>query len=83
MTLAFLRWPSHLNRRNESTNMVVARLTRLTPEARRIDVVDYSPAPCVQFEPPPEPLYESSVYHSHLEELPTFAMTLLSEAAEH
>jgi hypothetical protein len=59
-----------------------ARLDRLSPEDRRPGVVDYAPARGDGLETAPRPLYESSVYHSRLEELPTFAITFLSEAAE-
>lgn len=47
----------------------------------RADVVDYAP-PSQHFEPAAKPLYGSDVYHSRLEEMPTFAVNFLSEAQQ-
>ena len=82
MTLPFLRWTSSLFRQEPTAAPAAARLERLAPEDRRPGVVDYAPARSDGLETAPRPLYESSVYHSRLEELPTFAVTFLSEAAE-
>lgn len=82
MTLPFSRWTSFLFRQEPIAKPAAARLDRLTPAARRPDIVDYSPTRNLSSETAPSPLYDPSVYHSELDELPTFAVTFLSEAAE-
>ena len=82
MTLPFLRWTSFLFRQEPTATPAAARLDRLSPKDRRLDVVDYAPVRSIGLEPAPRPLYDSSVYHSRLEELPTLAVTFLSEATD-
>jgi hypothetical protein len=82
MPLPFLRWTSLRWRQQPAARSAAARLDRLAPEDRRPEVVDYSPPRDSGLEPATKPLYESNVYHSRLEELPTFAVNFLSEAAE-
>jgi hypothetical protein len=81
MTLPLLRWTSSLFRQEPVARPAAARLDRLTPEDRHLTVVDYSAARDL-IDPAPRPLYDSSAYHSRLEELPTFAVSFLSDAAE-
>jgi hypothetical protein len=81
MNLQFFR--SVLRRRTaQELPIATSRLTRFAQEGEPSESPpDAAPAKVI-LEPAVLPLYDSSVYHSRLEELPTFVATFLSEAAE-
>jgi hypothetical protein len=79
MALNFLR---SLRRSHEASQALVAsRLARVAPAKPHSATSAASPPSDGAFESGTRPLYDSSVYHSRLEELPTFAATFLNEAA--
>jgi hypothetical protein len=79
----FRRFASAIFGRNpsEDPDTPASRLDRVTHPDRQPEAPDRDRRSNLSPETSARPLYDSSVYHSKLEELPTFAANYLNEAA--